>query len=495
MNKTIHINLCGLAFQIEEEAYQLLQSYLKRIEERLGKSEETNEIISDIEARIAELFKSDFKTPNDVITKQAVEEIIKLVGEPADIIDEEDEPTENSQTAGDTSFTTTRKSLYRDADDRVFAGVCGGLGAYFDVDPIVFRIIFVITTVFFLFVPPLIYVILWIAMPKAVTLSQRLQMRGAVSFQKVGDNIKQEYEAVSSRLKTVKTSKNYKNMQQGLNKTGDAMANGLRATLRVFGVILGLGLTIFSFIGLIALVLIFAFQNALFGLVISEGHFISELPLKLLSSMDMLLGSIGILLLVAIPMMLILYLGLKLIFRFPSQGPALGIVGLVLWLAGLVLLIFTGMRVLKSFETSNTYTEEKVLNEVPSTTIYLETLDSMTPPGDRDYLTRMDEVKLYSLDGELYIEGQPEIRITRGDELKIMIEKRARGSNADDAAFNAQYTEYFWQQKDSVIHLDRYFTLGDQALIRKQKVYVTIQVPHDKQLEVSPYLDRIISDF
>ncbi|TAJ15127.1 PspC domain-containing protein [Marinilabiliaceae bacterium JC017] len=495
MNKTIHISLCGFAFQIEEEAYQRLQDYLNKIKVRLGHDDEADEIISDIEARIAELFKSDFKSPTETITLKAVEEIIKTVGEPADIVDDEAEDEASSQQATETRSTSEsgshRHTLYRDVDNRIIAGVCSGLAAYFNVDPLVLRIIFFLSIWIFAGFPIIAYIFLWIAMPKALTLAQKIEMRGPVSYKETGG----ENNTVSQHIQKIKHSKSYKTMHQNINKTSDTMAVALNKTVSFIGGVIGIGIILASFLALIALVIFFTFSQSLFGLIMTDGYFISELPMRLLNTGDITMGTIGILLMVGIPLLALFYLGLKLTFRISTKGPALGLTGLFLWLAGIVMVAYTSVHVLKSYENTASHIEEKALIPSGSPTIYLEIPNNMPPAGDHKRIMRMEDITLYSLDGQLMIEGKPEIRITRGDDFKMLIEKRARGANKEDASRNARYTEYFWQQKDSVIQLDRYFSIGDQALIRNQKVYITIEIPENKKLEVSPYLDRLITNF
>jgi len=497
MNKTININLDGLAFQIEEEAYEKLNSYLETIKTRLGANDEAKEVIADIEARIAELFQ--YKCKGCTIPLSAVDEIILTIGEPTEIVDEEDADIHTSDEKSGSSYTPPyrgKKSLFRDPDDRVFGGVCAGLGAYFDVDPLVFRIIAVVTTLMSIVVTPIIYIVLWIAMPQAKTLGQRIEMRGGITFKKMGDNLKAEYEAVSSKLKDYKNKPNYKHMQNRAHKTGDTMANVLHQVLHIFGIVLGIGIVIWSVLSIMTLVGVFAFKDTILGLAVSDGHhFLASIPDRVLAHMDQVLLSIAVFLLVGIPFLVILYLGLKLIFRFKSHGKIIGMSALILWLSGIVLVFFTGLRIAKSYEKTGSITEEHMLKPSASETIYLRVSDSETQSGNRDYLMDINHLEMFSNDGELWVEGEPVINIRRGEPFKVSIEKRARGMNETDAVFNAKTTDYTWSQNDSIIYLDKRYFIGEEALIRNQKLYINIQIPQEKRLEVSPYLDRFIDEY
>ncbi len=498
MNNIININLDGCAFQIEEEAYNKLNTYLDTIKSRLGNNEEAKEIVADIEARIAELFQ--FKCPQGNITLPVVSEIIETIGEPAEIVDEEDaeEPKQESKSQ---SFSAPppyfgRKGLYRDRDDRVFAGVCSGLGAYFDVDPLVFRIIAVVTTLLSVGAVPIIYIVLWIAMPEARTLDQRMRMRGAITFKNVGDNIKEEYNAVSNRFKSYSNSQNYKNMQNRMNKTGDVMANGLHAVLKIIGTILGIGIVLWSVLCIMIIAGVLILKDAMPFLADSVGNlYITNVPNYFLSQVDQTLATIGIMLVLGIPFLVILYLGLMLIFRFKSNGKAIGLAALGLWIAGLLLLFFTALHIVKGFEDAGSVSEHHKLESTTSNTVYLKVANKDNYSGNKEYLFDLNDMELSLQNGKLIVEGDPQINISRGDDFSIHITKNARGLNEEEAEFNATSTEYFWAQNDSIIYLDRTFSLSDEALIRQQNVNVNIQIPHNKSLQVSPYLDRLIDDY
>ncbi|WP_430811737.1 MULTISPECIES: PspC domain-containing protein [unclassified Carboxylicivirga] len=493
MNKTININLDGFAFKIEEDAYERLKNYLDTLKERLGEDGEAQEVITDIEARIAELFQ--YKCAGSTIQLAAVNEIIDTIGEPNDIVDEEEAANADAKGSSSTIYDS-KKALYRDPDDRIFGGVCAGLGAYFDVDPLVFRIIAVVTALMSFGVVAFIYVVLWIVMPKAQTLAQRMEMRGGITFNTVSDNIKEEYAAVTSRFKAYKNKPSYKRMQNKANKTGDAMAKGLYQLLNIFGIILGVGIVIWSVLSIMGLVGFVAFKDTLLSLALTDGnHFIASIPDRFLSQMDQNLMMAAALLVIGIPFIVILYLGLKLIFRFNSHGKVVGTSALILWLAGIVLVFFTGIRIARSFEETETLSEQHALKSTTAQTIYLRPSEVKQHGAERDFLMDMDPLSAYSEDGAFKVEGRPIINIRRGDDFALSIDRRARGLNDEDAAFNARNTSYEWTQKDSVIYLDRSFKIADEALVRQQRVIVTIQIPYGKSLEVSPYLDRFIDEY
>jgi hypothetical protein len=274
------------------------------------------------------------------------------------------------------------------------------------------------------------------------------------------------------------------------------MANGLHAVLNILGTILGIGIVLWSVLCIMSLAGFFIFKDALLGLAISDGnHYIANIPDQFLTHLDQTLVSISVILLIGIPFLIILYLGLKLVFRFKTNGKVIGMTALGFWLAGLVLLFFTSLRVVKGFEDTGAVTETHQLQVSTSETVYLKVANEKSRSGNKEYLFDTMELELSLLDGKLIVEGDPHINIIRGDDFSIKITRKARGMNEEDAEFNAKSTDYFWAQNDSIIYLDRTFALNEEALVRQQKVYVDIEIPREKSLQVSPYLDRLIEDY
>ncbi|MEA2105937.1 MAG: PspC domain-containing protein [Bacteroidota bacterium] len=199
MKTTITINLGGLVFHIDDDAYETLNTYLIAIEKQFNSEAERKDIMADIEARIAELFTEMLGDKRDVIRKEEVLKVIEILGQPEDFTEEETPPPGSSRKKSTTYQATKR--LYRDPDNRVLGGVCGGLGAYFNIDPIVFRILFIL--IFFGMGSGLIiYIILWIAIPEALTTAQKLEMRGEpITIENIKKAVREEFENVRKNMK------------------------------------------------------------------------------------------------------------------------------------------------------------------------------------------------------------------------------------------------------------------------------------------------------
>ena len=197
MKRTLSINLSGSVFNIDDDAYRLLSDYLNLIEKHFGSEEESKEILSDIEARIAELFKERITDYKQVIIISDVEEIIEIMGQPEEIID----PGDSDQYRGRERYGPSGyRRMYRDPDNRILGGVCAGMGAYWGTDPLIIRIIFIIATLIFLS-GTIIYLILWIVLPEAKTTAQKLEMRGEpVTISNIGKAVKKEFETIKKKM-------------------------------------------------------------------------------------------------------------------------------------------------------------------------------------------------------------------------------------------------------------------------------------------------------
>ena len=189
MKKTLSINLNGRAFNIDEDAYDLLDNYLKNLKLYFSKDADSEEIMKDFEARIEELFSERIRLGYNVISIEQVESVITRMGKPEDFGDPEFN-AENQETHNTPKEEKPKKRFYRNVDDRFIGGVCSGIAAYFGWDPLPVRVLFVVLVFvshLYLLIP---YIILWILMPAAITAGQKLEMRGeAITLENIGKTV------------------------------------------------------------------------------------------------------------------------------------------------------------------------------------------------------------------------------------------------------------------------------------------------------------------
>jgi phage shock protein PspC (stress-responsive transcriptional regulator) len=171
MKKVIETCVGNRNFSLDEDAYARLDEYLTHFRDRLTgtTAAQNSEIMVDLEDRIAELFTAE-TTGNRVVSLAIVEKIIAQLGMP-------DGSAEQSGDSSAREEQQTKKKIYRDTDNKSIAGVCSGLATYLDIDVVLIRVIMLIALIawsagFW------IYIILWIAVPKAVTPAQKCEMHG-----------------------------------------------------------------------------------------------------------------------------------------------------------------------------------------------------------------------------------------------------------------------------------------------------------------------------
>lgn len=198
MKKTLTINLSGLVFNVDEDAYQKLKHYLDAIathfENELGKEE----IVSDIENRFAEEFNQKRTSSKQSITMKDVESVIQTLGSIEDFSSEKNENQEKKSVPEATQTNISRR-FYRDTENAMLGGVAAGIANYFGTDTVWIRILFVIFTFAWGFGIP-VYIILWVIAPKAETAAQRAQMKGEpLTIKAIEQNVKNMIDKVKSK--------------------------------------------------------------------------------------------------------------------------------------------------------------------------------------------------------------------------------------------------------------------------------------------------------
>lgn len=194
MKLTVNINLGGYAFNMDEDAYERLRQYLKTIEREFSGESSSAEIISDIEGRVAELFKMRLTVYKQVINMRDVEEVMDILGSPELI-------SGSGSAESEPRIASSSRRIYRDPDRRIFGGVCAGLAAYLNMDALIIRIIFAILILAGGF-GILIYLVLWVVLPEARTTAQKLEMRGdPVNIENIKESVKREFDTVKKKMK------------------------------------------------------------------------------------------------------------------------------------------------------------------------------------------------------------------------------------------------------------------------------------------------------
>jgi phage shock protein PspC (stress-responsive transcriptional regulator) len=192
MKLTVNTNLAGYAFHMDEDAYHHLRHYLVRLEKEFSGEPGSEEIIADIEARMAELFSLRLNRYKQVVTLQDIEAVLAVLGSP--------EAISGNGDAGEEKYRASPRHFYRDPDGRIFGGVCAGLAAYFSINPLWIRILFILLALAGSF-GIWLYLILWLVLPEAVTTAQKLEMRGEpVTITTIKRAVMEEFVAVKKKI-------------------------------------------------------------------------------------------------------------------------------------------------------------------------------------------------------------------------------------------------------------------------------------------------------
>ena len=405
MNKTISISLAGFSFMIEEQAYEKLNAYLQALRNSLEK-DEADEVMYDIEIRIAEIFRENLDK-REVVNSDDVEKVIAQIGTPEAIEGQNEENAEQ-----ETFQEKTRKELFRDMKRGKIAGVCAGLAQYFGMDISLMRIIWILVFIFTVgFVSVVAYVILWMVLPEAETASDFLKMQGKpINF----DSLKEAGQRVSSF---------YNENKSEITKTGAGIWKVVRIVLGCIMAILAVKFLISLFLSLLVLLGGWDFQFLGMYEDLDEFNFIFDLNDE---TRYVFMAIVTIVIL--IPTIVFMALSTKLFSpktKIIYWGFLVGFLTILLIILG----VYFGLSVSKKqlIYSGNNVQEERVSINTQSNVLTLDLKRVEIPQNFRAY---GDDI--FSDKKKIYKEDEPDVYITRRNDVKqpyIMIRKKADGYN------------------------------------------------------------------
>ena len=474
MNKTVNINLAGIFFHVDEDAYKVLRNYLDTIKMSFKNTEGSLEIIADIEARIAELFSELLQSKAEVISLKEVEDVIAIMGQPEDYLDEEalneEQPSFDSQ-----SNTNINKKLYRDISDRYISGVCSGIGHYIGLDSLWVRLIFILLLFVSAGTIVPIYIILWVLVTEAITTADKLRMTGQpINVSNIEKKIKDGFSSVSDGVKQVDFKKHGNQIKSSSKTVVDGLIKVLSVGLTLFGKFIGLILIIVSismFIGLISFVLsinIIDFVNLPLS---NEIQLTTNIPAWLLSILVAV--SFGI------PIFLLFYLGLKVIMsNLKSIGRVAKLTLLGLWICSLIGWMIYGVKQFSEFSHDSKIDQYETLYTT-SDTLYVKMIPHYFIDKE---LHRDNDIDLeYDEEGNCIIYSQNirlVVKSTKESSPYMVIEKNASGKTYQMAKSRASNINYDWElTPNDELLLNGYFTSTPDQLNRDQHIEITLFMP------------------
>lgn len=486
MKTTININVGGMAFVIDNDAYNELTKYLTTLENHFKPQEGGEEIIQDIEYRMAELFKS-YLSDHEVLTTTDVKNAIEVMGTPDDF----DIPESSDQTTTSNASTKVKKKLYRDTEDGVIGGVCAGIANYLNTDVVWIRLALVLFT-FFGGSGILIYIIMYFVVPEAKTTAEKLAMKGeSVDINSIEKKIREEAEKVGARINNPQTKDKIKS---GADKIFYILSRLIRAFLKLVG------------FGLIA--------GAIFFLVISTAVFLN-LPTKFTSDvfnehwtfsqlMDLFLSlfesdfsaalfQIGALLMLLVPISGILIGGIKLLFGFKSNTKLVGTVLGSTFLLGFLMFCFSSIQLWKdNFEKSK---DVITVQNFEFENLHLAAGNDIFNCHDNKSSHGMSPLLIQFEKDQIHL-GHPEIFIKKSNTGYNYFEvvKSSRGNNHNKALELANDIEYNYQIQDSALFFDAFFTILKSDGYKIQDVNVNLYLKEGQRIELDRNLNRMMYD-
>jgi phage shock protein PspC (stress-responsive transcriptional regulator) len=500
MNKTVNINLAGIFFHIDEDAYLKLQRYLEAIKRSFTDSQGQSEIISDIEARIAELFSERVKNDKQVIGNKEVDDIISIMGQPEDYL-VDDEIFEDEPISSQSRKSAPSKKLFRDTDNSYIGGVASGLGHYLGIDAVWVRLIWLLLAIgsggTFIF----IYILFWVLVPEALTTADKLTMTGEpVNISNIEKKIKDGFETVSDTVSDV--AKNVSDSVSGAAKNVSNAAkkvdlkkqtNNIKSSSKTFfdaiGDIIMFFFTVFAkFVGIILLITGAAALIALIVGLFSVGVTnIIHIP-----GMDLIdvanagntpiwLVSLLAFFTVGIPLFFLFYLGLKiLINNLKSIGNIAKFTLLGIWVLSIIGLIIIGIRQASEHAFNEIVVEKQEFYIAPADTLNIKMVNNDTygsPYRNHQSFKFAHNEKgdkiIYSSDIEIIVKSTTDSLAT------LSIEKSADGSNYSSAIERAKNISYHYKIKENNILLDNYLSTEVKNKFSDQEITVILYLPED----------------
>jgi phage shock protein PspC (stress-responsive transcriptional regulator) len=477
MKKTIQINIGGRHFHIDEDAFQKLNHYLEALKAHFAVEGDTGkEIMEDIEQRIAELLESKISGAKLAITLEDIQEAITVLGKVEDF--DYADGTRNSHEQAYYERRDNRR-FFRDEDNNYIGGVAAGLGAYFDMDPLWIRLIF-IGLLFASGLGLLIYIILWIVVPRARTTAEKLQMKGIpVTLSTIKESVTYEYDKVKSNIQQFGHSDRTRNAVHNVfHAIGLIFIAFFKFIIAAIGVIL---LVTGTFFLAIMIMVLLGFSN-IFGHIHFWNPGIPEVMMHI-SQVHWII--VCLIIAVLIPIIALIYGGIKILFNIRSRHPVLRVSLLIIWVvaicAGVSLVALNGPRF--SGETHDAQTT--VIDQKTWPRLYIRLRDN----GSDIHFTRysvFDENFCYNEETKmLYNEPQLSVVHSYDDDMSVTVEKRLHNTGYHHGRELLDHIGYSWEQKDSVIYIDRYLSTADKNFWMFPEINIRIQVPENQVVILS----------
>ncbi|WP_445719081.1 PspC domain-containing protein [Flavobacterium sp.] len=476
MNKTISINLGGFFFHIDEDAYQKLSRYFDAVKRSLS-PDGRDEIMKDIESRIAELFQERLKNEKQVVGLLEIEEVISIMGQPEDYKIDDDKTSYQSNSTSSTNYYYPSKRLYRDKDNGMIGGVMAGLGHYLGVDALWLRILMVI--LFFGFGTGLfVYIVLWILVPEAITTTQKLEMKGQpITISNIEKKVKEGFDDITSKFSNIDHEKIANTAKSGATKIGSTIEEVIMTIFKVIAKIIGSFIVFFSAIALIAIVVTSIIL--MFSSTMPENYILNHINTPI--GLETPLWAQGILFLLGfgIPLFFLFILGLKLMVNnLRSIGNYAKYSLLAIWIIAVGIIISLGINEASQLAFEGKSVQKEVIAIAPTDTLKIKFKNndfySKNKYRNHDFKITQDEG-----DNEIIYSNNVSIEIKKTDAAApyLLIEKLAKGKSTIQAKKRAEKIKYNFKIEGNTLILDNYLLTALENKFRGQEVEIYLYLP------------------
>lgn len=483
MNKTIIININGIVFHIEEDAYEVLRTYMTEVKRHFAYSPDSDEIVTDIENRLAEMFNERLNADNrQVIITADVESITERMGNVSDFdIDDDDQPVRLTD-----PIYKAEKKLFRDTDDRIISGICAGIAHYFGIGPRWIRLLAIISLFLGIGIP--VYLILWLVIPKAVTRADKMAMKGEpINIQSFKKNFDEELAGLKHGLKNA-----HHEAKPAINQLARFIGNAGMLVIKIIG-----GIIVFS--GIIALIALSI------GLITFLGYWnsnqLNAFPFNMVNPGYKSIFTISAFILIFIPLAALVVFAVRVIFTRFAVSKTVYFGMLILWLTALVVGVYHISKVGAEFNEEAKFSITAVLKPSPEYYLKLNPVRFLTKEDSLEYNINPSDFKgriiINNRRGDFNLPENVSLKILKTDVSKPVLiqEFSAKGPDFETALANARGARYRFIQTDSLLLLDGNTHVKRGELWRDQRVQLTLKLPENTTLHIESTLNRYLEDY
>jgi phage shock protein C len=474
MNTTKNISMGGYAFIVEEDAYLRLKSYTVAVKDNLAGSPGADEIMADIEMRIAEILRENMGG-REVVINEDVTVVINRMGEPDVYVQDDTQKTREREPESENAGA--EKRLYRETENKIVAGVCGGLGAYANIDPIWFRLAFAVAFMFYS-TGFWLYIILWIVMPKAITRIQKLQMRGKrPDLKNIESSIRSEFKGVGDNFTRMTNNNRIADtINEIFTRIFDVIGHILRFALKIFAGFLSIGSLVF----LIFLVFMMVTGSTSINVTANEvnvENLSSLIPHLFDTPYEGTLFYVSVFVFLAVPAIALLANSIRYLANIKTKTSKwVGFTGIAIWMLATICLTYSGIKLGFNFSQNATGKTDEIIHVPKGHTLILRMgQDSLGQKG------------LIMSDVGLDIIEAPDSLFT------LRIFKEASGRTEAEADKKQRGIAYNPVITDSMVILPRTYTLPQGETIRAQSVTLELRVPRNGKIYIEDGMQMLLN--